>query len=464
VPKRERLAEQRKAAGFSQEQLAEQLGVERSTVARWEAGETEPQPWLRPMIAQALGVTRDDLVELLTVAAAAPTGDDRSEYALRHPASVDPGTVAVRRSDRSRTSEAGVGTLDLHSAELPAHLVSVDARTAARFARQVSANAVNELTLEQIDADVRRIARQYVSHPLDGLFLGIRELRTDVFGLIECNRYPEQIRHLHLAASRLCGLQAHVCLDLGHYAEADTHARTAWLCADLAGHQQMRGWVRGLQSLIAYWDGRLGDAVDLAADGARCVCDGSIAARLPALQARAAAALGHTSSALAALEAAEQARSRVCGEEDAGGVFFFPEAKQSAYAGTTLVTLDAPDLAKRAVRESGRAIELYEAAAPLDRSSGDMLAAHLDLAVAHLTGDDLDGTHAELAVVLSAPVARRTASIRKRATRLAARLTAPRYQSATLARQMRDAIINFCVPPALPSGVGKAGRADGKDA
>lgn len=40
-------------AGHSQEQLAERLGVGRSTVVRWERGEMEPQPWLRPKIARA---------------------------------------------------------------------------------------------------------------------------------------------------------------------------------------------------------------------------------------------------------------------------------------------------------------------------------------------------------------------------------------------------------------------------
>ena len=38
--KRRRLAQRRKALGLTQEGLAEQLGVERSTVVRWERGET----------------------------------------------------------------------------------------------------------------------------------------------------------------------------------------------------------------------------------------------------------------------------------------------------------------------------------------------------------------------------------------------------------------------------------------
>ncbi len=63
--KRHGLANRRKAAGFSQEALAEHLGVDRSTVCRWERGETEPQPCLRPGLAAALGLGPDDLDILL---------------------------------------------------------------------------------------------------------------------------------------------------------------------------------------------------------------------------------------------------------------------------------------------------------------------------------------------------------------------------------------------------------------
>ncbi|MCA1676630.1 MAG: helix-turn-helix domain-containing protein, partial [Actinobacteria bacterium] len=63
--KRRALAERRKAVGHTQEQLAALLGVERSTVVRWEAGETEPVPWCRPKLAEALAVSLDALHELL---------------------------------------------------------------------------------------------------------------------------------------------------------------------------------------------------------------------------------------------------------------------------------------------------------------------------------------------------------------------------------------------------------------
>jgi transcriptional regulator with XRE-family HTH domain len=63
--KRRALADRRKAVGFTQEQLATLLGVERSTVVRWEAGETEPLPWCRPKLAEVLAVSLEVVNELL---------------------------------------------------------------------------------------------------------------------------------------------------------------------------------------------------------------------------------------------------------------------------------------------------------------------------------------------------------------------------------------------------------------
>ncbi|AUS80798.1 hypothetical protein C1701_23375 [Actinoalloteichus sp. AHMU CJ021] len=55
----------RKARGFTQEGLATAVGVEFSTVGRWERGSLTPQPWRRARIAKALGVSLDDLATLL---------------------------------------------------------------------------------------------------------------------------------------------------------------------------------------------------------------------------------------------------------------------------------------------------------------------------------------------------------------------------------------------------------------
>jgi len=63
--KRERLRHVRKSVGLTQEELAYRLGVDRTTVARWESGTTEPSAWMRPKVARLLGVSRAELTVML---------------------------------------------------------------------------------------------------------------------------------------------------------------------------------------------------------------------------------------------------------------------------------------------------------------------------------------------------------------------------------------------------------------
>jgi transcriptional regulator with XRE-family HTH domain len=104
--KRQGLAARRKAAGFSQEQLAERLRIDRSTVARWESGETEPQPWIRPRLARVLEVSLDQLDRLLAAGRQAEAGaEERVSHALTHPGSTDLVTVAGLRSQVQHLDE-----------------------------------------------------------------------------------------------------------------------------------------------------------------------------------------------------------------------------------------------------------------------------------------------------------------------------------------------------------------------
>jgi transcriptional regulator with XRE-family HTH domain len=81
VLKRRQLAQRRKALGHSQEDLASLVGVDRSTVIRWERVETDPQPWHRRKLAAALRVSADELTELLEAVCEVPGRADG--YTLR---------------------------------------------------------------------------------------------------------------------------------------------------------------------------------------------------------------------------------------------------------------------------------------------------------------------------------------------------------------------------------------------
>lgn len=60
------LAEARKAAGKSQETVAEEVGVDRTSISNWERGESTPYPDQRSAYAGALGVTLSELAAMLS--------------------------------------------------------------------------------------------------------------------------------------------------------------------------------------------------------------------------------------------------------------------------------------------------------------------------------------------------------------------------------------------------------------
>lgn len=55
------IKELREVIGCSQEQLASQIGTDRSTVAKWETGAAMPSAAKLPLLASVLGCTIDEL-------------------------------------------------------------------------------------------------------------------------------------------------------------------------------------------------------------------------------------------------------------------------------------------------------------------------------------------------------------------------------------------------------------------
>jgi transcriptional regulator with XRE-family HTH domain len=106
------LAARREALGFTQETLAQELGVELSTVGRWERGTLTPQPWRRPDLAKVLKLSLDDLDRLLNpprpqVMASSSLATRREvivDAALLTGAIVAEGVVRTRNDDAVRNT------------------------------------------------------------------------------------------------------------------------------------------------------------------------------------------------------------------------------------------------------------------------------------------------------------------------------------------------------------------------
>jgi len=198
----------------------------------------------------------------------------------------------------------------------------------AEFGGWAEATNVGATTLEQLDEDVRRIARGYLHQAPLPLMLDALRLRNRVFTLLEGRQHPHQTGHLYVIAGRLCGLLAWMAGDVARHAEAETQARAGWLCADLAGADGLRAWVRATQSKEAFWDGRVRDSARLAEDGLRFAASDSVRVLLASLGARAWARLGDANETHALLRRAEEERE-LAGADEVGGLLGFSEAQQS---------------------------------------------------------------------------------------------------------------------------------------
>lgn len=424
----------RTARGWSQQRVADEFnaleGRSAKTgkeIGRYEREARIPIPYARGYLAQIFGVD----VALLDQAVATSKG----------------------RRDGANATDAEI-VLSVPSPKdncVRGEPLSEDAVRSAEFARFIAYRNADEFVVEQLEADIGRLARTYVSHPLMEQYVEIRRLRDGVFDLLRGRQHPRQTTDLYLSASRLCGLSAHVCLDLGDYDSAATHARTARACAEAAGHEGMPAWVRAVESLIAYWTGRYEQAARLAQAGLRHRASGSIGARLASLEARALAIVGDSAGALAALSDAERSREAVSGRDEVPGVFDFPVAKQFAYAGTTLLAVGGQERVQKAIVSAETAIRLYRSADGDDQSVGDLFASHLDLAHGHLLLGDLDGAEEMLGFVLTASPERMSASIMRRLIVLGRELEGPQYGGAAQAVHLRERLQHTAVLAASPA-------------
>jgi hypothetical protein len=331
------------------------------------------------------------------------------------------------------------------------------ARRALRFAALVEGSNIGPETLDQLRAEVVRLARAYPQQPLPTLLGDLMDLQDVAFRLLEGRQRPAETAEMYLLAGVISGMLAKASHDLGDPHSAMTQARTSFVCADNAGNDGLRAWTRGLQSMIAYWAGWPHEAARYAESGgeyaARTHGTGSV--WLPAQEARVWAVLGDGDRAVAAIEQAEAARDRVEPDDldDLGGIMTFPRPRQLYYAADAQVWL--PGKEEEADRSAGEALAAYEQASPDERSFSDEAGARADQALARVALGNLDGAAEALAPVLKLPVEQRIGGIVTSTMRVHAALRAPTYRNAAVAKTMQQQIEAYgqmSAGAALPRG------------
>jgi tetratricopeptide (TPR) repeat protein/transcriptional regulator with XRE-family HTH domain len=320
------------------------------------------------------------------------------------------------------------------------------ARKAFQFLTHAEGSNVGPETLDQLRDDIARLAVAYQTQPLPTLLGDLVEVQDVAFRLLEGHQRPNQTRELYLLAGIISGILANASHNLGDPHAAMTQARTAYVCADNAGHDGLRAWVRGQQCVVAYWGGWPHEALRYAQLGAEPAAraTGTVTVFLPALAGRAWAALGNSDESRAAIQQAHTARDTVAPDEldEFGGGLTFARPRQLYYAADATGWL--PGEEERAGREAAEAVEAYEHADPAEQSYADEAVVRADLALARARLGNLDGARAALQPVLDLPPDRRLSGITAITLRVHTALRDPRYRGSPAARETQQEIEAFC--------------------
>jgi hypothetical protein len=323
--------------------------------------------------------------------------------------------------------------------------VLMAAHEGSESAERAEERGIGDTTLEQMRADLTRLARAYeVSEPFP-VFLEMRRARNRMHDALDRRLWPRDTAELYLMIGCLNGLMASAANNLGYPESAEELVRAGWAYATLIDHRPLMAWLRLDAAYIAYWSGRPRQSSELAQSGLAYLSDGQNAAQLHLHQGLAAAATGDADNARQAITAARDARESEQRDEllEIGGEFGFSRAAQHYYAGFILSEIQQQT--NDAITELERATERY-AAEPEPgehHSRRCQMLAHTDLATARLRAGALDAAIAALEPVLTIPVSERTTLQSQRLAVVRAELAHPIFHGSPQARDLDERIEEF---------------------
>ncbi|MFF2955881.1 helix-turn-helix domain-containing protein [Kitasatospora sp. NPDC057965] len=218
MTRRGRLAAQRRAAGYTQEQLAELMNVDRTTVHRWEKGTATPQPWQMPKLARLLKVAAAELPALLPgspnadVPAASPEDGEHLPGVVHHPVQGRSKTPSVP----SPLTQLGGLVTDWLSVNSDRGVApaSLPVTAADLGAAEGMLDLFRQLDHTHGARQYRRQVSSYIDNELEAL------LRRPASG------EPVVRRRARLAAG-FCELAGYQAVDTGNPDEAQTYYRRA---------------------------------------------------------------------------------------------------------------------------------------------------------------------------------------------------------------------------------------------
>ncbi|SDC63573.1 transcriptional regulator [Actinokineospora iranica] len=341
--KRREFAEARRACGYTQESLAEAIGVDPSTVRRWEAGSSTPFPHFLPKLSKLLGVTRDELQTLLP----------------------DDSPVPIHK-------------------RLPA---TDDELAALELLHRVTSSDVSEETLTQLESVVDDLAMAYPLARPEELLERLRMYLAYVNTLLDSRMTLAGRQRLVVVGAWLSLLAATAHIDLNQAGAATARLRVAAGLAKHAGHNEIRAWCYETQAWRVLTEGRFAEAIGLThAAQALAPVGSGVEVQAAAQEGRAWARLKRPQEAYRVIGRVEKLVSPLQRPEQPEHHYRYDPTKFVAYLATTLAWIGDPE-AERFARET---------ITRLTPSDGDgkwprrVASANLDLALTLVANDRHD--------------------------------------------------------------------------
>jgi transcriptional regulator with XRE-family HTH domain len=347
--KRQRLAQRRKACGYTQEEFGDALKVDRTTVQRWERGEVDPHPRQRPKMAKLLELTSKQLDELLATDIIIPTR-------------VDPWVFR------------GIQTHD-------------DELESWELARRVQSSDVGKETLDRLELAFNELAVAYPKSPPQDLLQQVRKHSSYVARLLDAKKTLAEHRRLLVVGGWLSLLGATVHIDLKQNAAATARLQTATILARQAEHPEIEAWCYETEAWRVLTDGDYVRAIELSQISQRLAPAGSSAQiQSTAQEGRARARLGQAKETYSAIGRVQSLSASIVRPEQPEHHYQYDPAKSLSYTATTLAWLGDPS-AEQFARE---VITQLDPDDDITKWPRRVASANIDLALVLVAGNRLD--------------------------------------------------------------------------
>jgi len=418
------------------------VSLNADTISRYERGMISwPGADCRDGLRAVLGVSTDAELGFR------PTPRGRAGAALARLTETDPSSTGPGERElleMMRVVEAGVSegspvnwparSIGETSSEVMAAAVLSAAHQTWKHLQATSVT-LDPMGIRSMHDQIRTLARSDVSP--GAMLVEAARTRDAAYQMLEGTKSPAQQVDLYLAAGMSCALLADASFDLDQPRAALAQTQAAARYADMAGHAGLRAWAIGYGALLAYWDGRASDAVNIIEGALASVPDGVPTARIQSIRARAWALVGDKEKVTTAIRMADEALTVDSNEmlhDEIGGVLGWLQDRHDRCAGTALVTVGAPHEASIRLRT---VVDRDDAPAHVT----DL--ARADLAAACLEGGDFDAAAEALEPVWAMPTERRRFGLTSRLDALVPSLASQRWDGHRPATTLSEQIHAF---------------------